>query len=115
MSGGSYNYLFTKESLFELMENITDLEDMNKRLKQLKNNELVSKATQELLDEVGKLKQFIDDYEKKNQPKILELSEVWKAVEFCDSGDYSQEKVQQAIKEYSQKIIPHTNSLNEEK
>jgi len=105
MSGGSYNYLFTKESLFELMENVTDLEDMNKRLKQLKNNELVSKATQELLDEVEKLRQFIDNCEKRNQSKILELSEVWKAVEFCDSGDYSQDEIQQAIKEYSKNIV----------
>ena len=88
MSGGSYNYLFHADS-GNIGNKTEDLTDMVNRLNEL-GYEQVSKDSQIILDTVKKLDMMID-----------KISNVWKSVEYMDSGDWGIEDVKDEIEKYN--------------
>ncbi|MEV5944407.1 hypothetical protein [Streptomyces sp. NPDC051994] len=87
MSGGSYNYLFCHVRGLE--EQRGDLEEMAKRLAELAYAQGAAEATRRVMA-------LLDQAEAASQ----ELAEVWRAVEWWDSGDYGEDQVREAIEEY---------------
>ncbi len=93
MSGGSWNYLYSKE-IDDLMQhsNIGTLEEMADYLNQ-NGYEDVAKDTRRLAEYIKSAKIRIET--------LFEmLSPVFKAVEWCDSGDWGKDRVDKAIEEY---------------
>ena len=93
MSGGSFNYLCFKdgEDLFNGGV-LNEMEDMASRLIELGYED----AAKETLN----LKYTIQQALTRTQVMKDRLEDVWKAVEWKDSGDSSLENVEKAIKKY---------------
>jgi len=91
MSGGSYNYLFSKtgENIDEARQ---DMSEMLDRLVELGYLE-AAKETQDAIS-------ILDLFKLKIQEKIDRLSKVWKAVEWYDSNDWEEDEIEKAIEEY---------------
>ena len=93
MSGGSYNYLFTKEP-YELLEyhNIERIEEMADRL------------MQSGYKDVAKDMQRLAEYCKSAKLRIgvlsEELSDVMQAIEWYVSGDSGEDGIKDAVEEY---------------
>jgi hypothetical protein len=109
MSGGSYNYLCYKadESALELLESRGDVEKMLQRLRQLDYAVRAAQVTEDLLKDLDQLNQLrvqfdrkIEEYERKIKPKRQSLIEVWQAVEWWDSRDWSEQEVKEAIADF---------------
>lgn len=79
MSGGSYNYLYGQDSLDH-----GDLTSMAARLAELAPGSAAARDTAALVRAID------------NQ----RLREVWRAVEWLDSHDYSADQVDAAVREY---------------
>lgn len=79
MSGGSYDYLCNRDSS-DIDERVTDLERMADRL--------------------AELMQRIRQYQVHTDVIIARLVKVWKAVEWWDSGDWSEDAVRKALGDY---------------
>ena len=93
MSGGSWNYLYTKE-IDDLMQysNIETLEEMADYLNQ-NGYEDVAKDTMRLVEYIKSAKIRVET--------LFEmLSPVFKAVEWYCSGDWGKDRVGKAIEEY---------------
>lgn len=91
MSGGSYNYLCWKD-VPELFNSLEELELIRDRLIELKAED-AGAATQEL---VVKIKQFKTELASaKNR-----MEDIWKAVEWLDSCDDSEETFRQHLKKW---------------
>lgn len=90
MSGGSYNYLYHADSS-DIGNKIDDLKDMINRLSEL-GFEQACKDSQNILDTVKQLDSMIDN-----------ISNVWKSVEYMDSGDWGIEEVKDEIEKYNVK------------
>ncbi|PSB49463.1 hypothetical protein C7B80_01595 [Cyanosarcina cf. burmensis CCALA 770] len=99
MSGGSYNYLYcvADESALELLEQLSDVEAMLQRLRQLDYANEAAQATESLLKELDEFKQLLAQSEPKIQLKSQSLMEVWQAVEYWDSRDWFEQRVREAI------------------
>jgi hypothetical protein len=82
MSGGSYDYLYFHVA--ELGGHSGMLETMAERLEGLPYATEAAVATRRILESIGDEK----------------LAEVWRAVEWWDSGDYGEDQVRQVIEEY---------------
>lgn len=80
MSGGAYDYLCLKET-GGVIDNIDEVARMAVRLKELGHDDLAFK-TQKIIDAAEELEKQID-----------ELRNVWKAVEWYDSGDWGIEAI----------------------
>lgn len=91
MSGGSYNYLCHKGAS-ELVSNEDDLQAMSDRLAAMGYAD-AAKETLEVLLEIRRAKNRIDT-------RINRLSELWHAVEWFDSCDYSIDAVKSAISKF---------------
>jgi len=87
MSGGSFNYLCFVDA-DRIGERIKDLERMEMRLMELDCPE-ASGATGAILVMLKAL-----------QVQIDRLSGVWQAVEWIDSGDYSEGQIEKANEEF---------------
>ena len=92
MSGGSYNYL-CHVSADELMVKQNDIQDMADRLAGLGYADDAAKETQFLLLAVRQ-------YENRITASIDRLNKVWKAVEWWDSSDGSEDGVKTALEDY---------------
>lgn len=96
MSGGRYDYLFTKdpEQLFEYIETVERMAD---RLAGLGYAQDAARETQELL---LLLRQAIVRIEVRKQ----RLAGVWHAVEWWDSMDSGEGDVKEALAEYRKEL-----------
>ena len=90
MSGGSYDYLFIAEDLFDRYHTI---EAMRDRLAEL-GHVGAAADTQRVLDGLDQAK---------SQAKSL--SEVWRAVEWLDSGDSGEDQVAEAVAAHSKRSV----------
>ena len=92
MSGGSYNYLCFRDA-DELVEREKDLQEMADRLAELGYADDAAKETQDILLTVRQFKNRI-------QTSIDRISDVWKAVEWTDSCDSTENSIKKALDEY---------------
>lgn len=97
MSGGSYNYICYVE-LGDILNRIEDAESMVGRLKELEAKEFkgadyVARMTEGFLTDLREV-------EKRFRRRLEDLQEVWKAVEWYDSGDSGVDSVKVALEEY---------------
>ena len=95
MSGGSYNYLCYKDS-DNISEAREEVKQMSERLIEF-GYEDVAKETQEVLS-------IIDSYEQKLDEKIEQLSEIWRSVEWLDSGDSGEDYIKKSVNYYRKTI-----------
>ncbi|MFE4867721.1 hypothetical protein [Streptomyces sp. NPDC056682] len=82
MSGGSYDYLYWQVP--ELGGHVGQLEAMAERLEALPYAAEAAAATRRILEAISDEK----------------LADVWRAVEWWDSGDYGEDQVREAIDEH---------------
>lgn len=94
MSGGRYNNLWSADAP-HLFENFQHLATIRDRLAELGHNE-ASIATGIVVLQMEDLCKTLEYWMEKNR-----LSEVWKAVEWLDSGDYGPEQVQEAVSDFT--------------
>lgn len=103
MSGGSFNYLCHTWDLDGLMEKRGSLEEMASELAGLGYAQDAARETEELLV-------MLRQWEVRASVRVERLREVWKAVEWWRSCDYSEDQVREALAEYrgeSEKEEPH--------
>jgi len=93
MSGGSYNYLCHAEP-DTILNKREDLQSMAERL-----NELGSPVTAAV--DTYSVLLLITQFEAQVKDMIDKLEPVWRAVEWCDSGDMGKDDMEKAILEYS--------------
>jgi hypothetical protein len=93
MSGGSFNYLCHTWDLNKLMDKRGDLEEMASELAGLGYAQDAARETEELLV-------MLRQWEVRAAVRIERLREVWKAVEWWRSCDYSEDQVRKALTEY---------------
>lgn len=90
MSGGSYNYLcYQLDSHGHL--DLGDLESMRDRLRELAPDSLATEATARLYDTLNLAAGA--------SPRGL--AEVWRAVEWHDSGDCGADRVRKVLEQYA--------------
>mgnify|MGYP001613957360 CR=1 FL=1 len=94
MSGGSYEYLFTKD-IDELMSGHSDtlIESMSNRLAGLGYANDAASETEELLLIIRQVKNRLYARQKR-------LSNVWFAIEWWDSCDSDEDSVKEALLKY---------------
>lgn len=93
MSGGSYNYLCRTWDLDRLLGHRGELERMSERLAGLGYAADAARETEELLV-------MLRQWENRAEVRVERLRDVWKAIEWWDSGDYGEERVKGALAEY---------------
>ncbi len=91
MSGGSYNYLCYKDS-YEIHERRQELNEMRDRLTELGYLDAAKETESVIL--------MLDAFEVRLQARIDRLKDVWKAVEWCDSGDSGESHIKNEIDKY---------------
>lgn len=87
MSGGSYNYLCYADHS-DIGNKTEDLQEMIDRLKEL------------CFEDIANESYLVLEHIKKTDKMINKLSEIWKAVEWMDSGDWGLENVNQEIENF---------------
>ena len=95
MSGGSYDYLFTKDAsdLIAGYHVDEELRKMADRLAALGYAEDAARETEELICMIAQARVRID-------VRAQRLRAVWKAVEWWDSGDNGEDGLQKALAAY---------------
>jgi hypothetical protein len=93
MSGGSYNYLFTAHDLEDLHARRHDLEEMANRLAGLGYAQDAARETEELLV-------LFRQWETRAAVRMRRLADIWHAVEWRDSNDSSETRIQEALAKY---------------
>ncbi|NEB42247.1 hypothetical protein [Streptomyces sp. SID14515] len=93
MSGGSYNYLCYSGDLEDINSRRYDLEQMAARLAGLGYAQDAARETEELL-------LLLRQWEVRAATRIQRLTTVWKAVEWWDSSDWSEDRVREALAKY---------------
>lgn len=91
MSGGSYNYLFTKDPE-ELVSRRDDLEAMRNRLVELGATD-VAAAVEEIAA-------TITSYRHEVEWRMAKVADVLQAVEWLDSNDWGEDQMREAIAKY---------------
>ena len=91
MSGGSFDYLCFKE-FDELITNKDLIKEMATRLIELGYTDAAKETLQ--------IKYIIEQAQVRVETHIDRLKELWKAVEWLDSGDSEIEQVKKAYKNY---------------
>lgn len=91
MSGGSFNYLFRKD----VKDLLSEIETITSMRNALLAEGLMEQAeqTEYVLNKINQIQQEIDNVLTKTR-----LREVWKAIEWYYSGDYSKETMLKVIK-----------------
>lgn len=92
MSGGSYNYLCY--NFDTIQDRLEDLDSMINRLKEL--------GLEEARKEAIELRLFISDISERVSSFGDNLSNIFHAVEWLDSGDYGPDQVDAAYKAYKE-------------
>ena len=92
MSGGSYDYLFSKD-VGDLFDNAHTLERMARRLAEFGFAEDAAAETEETVLILRQVRIRL-------QTRINRLRGVWQAVEWCDSNDWSESSVKEALTKY---------------
>jgi len=95
MSGGSYSYLCYKDA-DQILEHLSEIEDMRDRLAGLGYAEDAAQETAELILIINQCFDRIDEI-------TVRLAAVWKAVEWWDSGDSGEDDLKKALVEYGGK------------
>lgn len=93
MSGGSYNYLCHALDLGDLLNKQSDLSEMTDRLSGLGYAEDAAEETYLLLT-------LLRQFETRSEVHVQRLRDLWKAVEWWDSGDSGEDRVKEALKVY---------------
>lgn len=93
MSGGSFNYLCRAWDLPDIVGKQGDLEEMSQALAALGYAQDAARETEELLA-------MLRQWEVRATVRLERLREVWKAVEWWQSCDYSEDQVREALAEY---------------
>lgn len=93
MSGGSFNYLCDALDLDDILAKQNDLRDMADRLGGLGYAQDAAAETEELLVQLRQ-------WQIRTEVRLKRLTPVWKAVEWWDSADYSEDQVHAALKTY---------------
>lgn len=93
MSGGSFNYLCHAFDFEDLIAKRGSLEDMATELAGLGYAQDAARETEELLT-------LLRQWEVRSSVRVERLREVWKAVEWWRSCDYSEDQVHEALAEY---------------
>jgi len=94
MSGGSFNYLYCKDGE-DLLNSEEDLERMALSLEH-RGYPDIALDTKSILNDVQFIKEKINELtERKNK-----LSEVWRAVEWTDSGDTTEKYIKKEAEKY---------------
>lgn len=93
MSGGSYNYLCDAFDLDDLIAKQASLREMADRLAGLDDAKDAAMETEQLLV-------MLQQWEVRARVRVDRLREVWKAVEWADSGDRSEGSIQEALATY---------------
>src|SRR5215207_487543 len=93
MSGGSYDYLCYQGDLDELIGRKRTLREMADRLAGLGYAQDAAAETEELLV-------MLRQWEVRAQVRAKRLQDVWKAIEWWDSCDWSEDRVKEALAEY---------------
>lgn len=91
MSGGSYNYL-CYESFPEIMERTEDMETIAYRLIKL--------GAKDIAEDIRDLINYCKDAKQTIMDACERLHEVFRAVEWFDSGDIGEDDMQKEIKRY---------------
>lgn len=91
MSGGSFNYLYCKDTP-DLFEAVEDLEGVELHLLQ--------RGDEDIARDVRRLIEYIKTAENRISVLRENLAEVFKAVEWRASGDWGDERLQQALDTY---------------
>lgn len=94
MSGGSYDWLFTK-SLKELIN--------NENLKEMRNK-LIELGYYDAADETKAIQEIIKQAAEKVQSIRERLDPVWKAVEWVENGDWVKDDLKKTIEQYRIKL-----------
>lgn len=92
MSGGSLNYLYCKDEVDELLNEIPDMEYVEKYL--------IEEGYKDISMDVRRLIEYILTATNKNKCLSSQLSQVFKAVEWYESGDYSKETLIKVLDKY---------------
>lgn len=93
MSGGSYDYLCYKDA-FELESHREELNRMRDRLVELGHLDAAKETESIILT--------LDSFKVRMEARLSRLKDVWRAVEWLDSGDYRKEQVAEAVKKYQE-------------
>jgi len=93
MSGGSYNYLCHVYDADDLMRHHADLEVMAQRLERIGCAKDAAKETRNLIAD-------LNAFEVRAEVAIQRLRGIWRAVEWTDSGDSTEDSIRQALTEY---------------
>ena len=91
MSGGSYNYLCHKES-YDIHERKEELNQMRDRLIELGFADAAGETESVLL--------MLQSFEVRLQTRIDILKDVWRSVEWMDSGDSGLDSVERSVEKY---------------
>lgn len=92
MSGGSYDYLFLKEP-GEISRHEDTVQRMAERLSGLGYAQDAARETESVL-------LLARQFEARMRARLERLSEVWRAVEWWDSGDSGEDYLEQALLQY---------------
>lgn len=98
MSGGSYDYLYSKD-VSDLVNSRSTLDDMASRLQGLGYANDAAKETLSILHS-------IEHFQTRMENRLSRLSGVWKAVEWWDSCDTGSEYLDDELKKYRAEIEP---------
>jgi hypothetical protein len=106
MSGGSYNYLYSKEP-DELLTCGEELAEMRNRLKEL--------GAADVAVVVDGIIATITRYRDEVEQQMANIADVLQAVEWLDSNDRGEDQVQDAVAKYRSAGLPgagHRNRLH---
>ncbi|MFG1963104.1 hypothetical protein [Nonomuraea sp. NPDC049028] len=93
ISGGSYDYLCDIQDLDDLLGHRYNLKQMSARLAGLGWAEDAARETEELLV-------MLRQWQVRAETRITRLRDVWKAIEWWDSCDWSEDQVREALAAY---------------
>jgi hypothetical protein len=100
MSGGSFNYLCYAEP-DELFRKREDLRNMVEALTELGHVDAAKETESVLL--------VLNHFEARMRARMDRLNEVWRSVEWVQSGDSAPSRVDEAIAEYRASVNPPPN------
>lgn len=115
MSGGSFNYLFMQEGL-DLLTRDNAEENVEAMARQLAGygqaGQLAAARTQALLLKLQAYRAVLAKMTEEIDAGVLEMSTVWKNVEWHQSGDYGKDDVLQVLAEHDRECRSEENRVN---